>query len=227
VTSRAELDAGILPERSISPDATSIHMSDDVALPGALPVAPDSVPAADVRTPESFAKIYERYANFVWLSLQRLGVRKSDRQDLCHDVFVVAYKKLPSYTERSAIQRWLFAISLRLASNYRRKAYLRLERSVDSDEGEVPSPAIPEFAWPEASAARREAFTRARAILTRMQPLQRVVFVMFEVEGFGCDQIAAELGVPLGTVYSRLHTARKMFQAEAQSWAPRSKGTTR
>jgi DNA-directed RNA polymerase specialized sigma24 family protein len=57
--------------------------------------------------------------------------------------------------------------------------------------------------------------------------LQWVVFVMFEVEGFDCDQIAAELGVPLGTVYSRLHTARKMFQAEAQSWAPRSKGTTR
>jgi RNA polymerase sigma-70 factor (ECF subfamily) len=60
-----------------------------------------------------------------------------------------------------------------------------------------------------------------------MQPLQRVVFVMFEVEGFACDQIATELGVPLGTVYSRLHTARKMFQAEARSWVSPSKGTTR
>ena len=227
MTSRAELDAGLLPDRSISADATSIRVSDDVALPGALPVGPDAPPAADDRTPEAFASVYEKYANFVWLSLQRLGVRKSDRQDLCHDVFVVAYKKLPAYTERSAIQRWLFAISLRLASNYRRKAYLRLERSVDTEEGEVPSPAIPEFAWPEAAVARREAFARAREILARMQPLQRVVFVMFEVEGFACDQIAAELGVPLGTVYSRLHTARKMFQAEARGWASRAEGKTR
>jgi RNA polymerase sigma-70 factor (ECF subfamily) len=227
VTSRAELDAGLIGERSISPDATSIRVAEDVALPGAIPAAPDSSPAPDVRTPQAFASVYEKYANFVWLSLQRLGVRKSDRQDLCHDVFVVAYKKLPDYTERSAIQRWLFAISLRLASNYRRKAYLRLERSVDSDEGEVPSPAIPEFAWPEAAVARREAFGRAREILGRMHPLQRVVFVMFEVEGFSCDQIASELGVPLGTVYSRLHTARKMFQAEARGWASRTEGTTR
>ncbi len=227
MTSRVELDPRLLGERSISPDATSIRVSDDVALPGALPVAPDAPPATDARTPEAFASVYEKYANFVWLSLQRLGVRKADRQDICHDVFVVAYKKLPAYTERSAIQRWLFAISLRLASNYRRKAYLRLEWSVDSEDGEVPSPPIPEFAWPEAAVARREAFGRAREILARMQPLQRVVFVMFEVEGFSCDQIAAELGVPLGTVYSRLHTARKMFQAEARGWASRERGTTR
>ena len=60
-----------------------------------------------------------------------------------------------------------------------------------------------------------------------MRPLQRVVFVMFEVEGFSCDQIATELGVPLGTVYSRLHTARKMFQAEARGWTSRAEGKTR
>jgi RNA polymerase sigma-70 factor (ECF subfamily) len=178
--------------------------------------------------PDSFAGIYERYADFVWLSLQRLGVRKSDRQDLCHDVFVVAFRKLPSYTERSAVRRWLFAIALRLASNYRRKAYLRLERSADAPENETLAiPGIPEFAWPEASVARREAFDRAEAILAGMQPLQRVVFVMFEIEGMACDAIAAEIGVPLGTVYSRLHTARKLFQAEAQRWARGAKGNVR
>jgi RNA polymerase sigma-70 factor (ECF subfamily) len=154
-------------------------------------------------------------------------VRSNDRQDLCHDVFVVAYKKLPDYTERAAVRRWLFAISLRLASNYRRKAYLRFERSSDAFEGEDSSAPIPEFAWPEAAAARREAFARAETILADMQPLQRVVFVMFEIEGIACDAIATELGVPLGTVYSRLHTARKFFQAEAQRWAGGAKGAPR
>ena len=172
---------------------------------------------ADARSPQTFASVYETHADFVWKSLQRLGVRPSDREDLCHNVFVVAYQKLAAYTERAAIRRWLFAISLRLASNYRKKAYLRFERSVDTAGDDAASPSVPEFAWPEAAVMRREAFARANAILARMQPLQRVVFVMFEIEGIACDAIAAELGIPLGTVYSRLHAARKCFQIEAEA----------
>lgn len=225
MTSRVAPPGQMLPERSISRDTTSLAVSDPIGHSGAAPSGHDGSAVAHERTPDTFASIYEKYADFVWLSLQRLGVRASDRQDLCHDVFVVAYKKLPDYTERAALRRWLFAISLRLASNYRRKAYLRFERS--TDDGDDAGAPIPEFAWPEAAAARREAFARAETILADMQPLQRVVFVMFEIEGIACDAIATELGVPLGTVYSRLHTARKFFQAEAQRWARGSKGTTR
>ena len=182
---------------------------------------------ADAHSPRNFASVYETHADFVWKSLQRLGVRPSDREDLCHDVFVVAYQKLAAYTERAAIRRWLFAISLRLASNYRKKAYLRFERSVDSAGDDGASPQVPEFTWPEAAVMRREAFARANAILARMQPLQRVVFVMFEIEGIACDDIAAELGIPLGTVYSRLHAARKCFQAEAEAAARSREGERR
>jgi RNA polymerase sigma-70 factor (ECF subfamily) len=223
VTSHAESDDRVLDLRSISADETSVSVpvSDD----DERAKARDSGISAKPHAPDSFTAVYEKYADFVWLSLQRLGVRKSDRQDLCHDVFVVAYRKLPAYTERAAVRRWLFAIALRLASNYRRKAYLRFEHPIDSLEAD-PS-AIPEFAWPEAAVARREAFDHAEAILADMQPLQRVVFVMFEIEGFSCDAIATELGVPLGTVYSRLHTARKLFQGEARRWARESKGNAR
>jgi len=38
------------------------------------------------------------------------------------------------------------------------------------------------------------------------------VFVMFEIDGLSCDEIAATIGVPVGTVYSRLHAARRDFQ---------------
>jgi len=223
VTSQAESDDRVLAERSISADETSVPVADDAPRSEGSPR--DSGISTKAHAPDSFTVVYEKYADFVWLSLQRLGVRKSDRQDLCHDVFVVAFRKLPSYTERAAVRRWLFAIALRLASNYRRKAYLRFEQAGDSLEAE-PS-AVPEFAWPEAAVARREAFDHAETILANMQPLQRVVFVMFEIEGIACDAIAAELGVPLGTVYSRLHTARKLFQGEARRWARESKGNAR
>jgi RNA polymerase sigma-70 factor (ECF subfamily) len=223
MTARAAGGAQGFAERSISSNATSVSMSDEIVPPRAA----EGPASADASSPDSFAVIYEKYADFVWLSLQRFGVRQSDREDLCHDVFVVAYKKLAGYTEKAAIRRWLFAISLRLAANYRRKAYLRFERSVDSVDADSADPRVPEFTWPDAAAIRREAFTRANAILSRMAPLQRVVFVMFELEGIPCDAIASELGIPLGTVYSRLHAARKLFQLEAGRAAEARSGASR
>jgi len=42
------------------------------------------------------------------------------------------------------------------------------------------------------------------------------VFLMFEIEGMSCQQIADQVGVPVGTVYSRLHSARVFFEREAE-----------
>jgi RNA polymerase sigma-70 factor (ECF subfamily) len=78
------------------------------------------------------------------------------------------------------------------------------------------TPSAPESSSPERLALREEDLSQARTILARMPPIQRTVFLMFEVEGIPCDAIAAELGVALGTIYSRLHAARKTFQREAR-----------
>jgi RNA polymerase sigma-70 factor (ECF subfamily) len=217
MTSRAEKAGG---PRSISREETL----DSSEARGRLATeSPSGASASDVA--DDFRELYEKHVNFVWLTLQRLGVRPGDRDDLCHDVFLVAFKKLPTYSERSAARRWLFAICVRLAANHRRRARVRLERSVGSFDGtDAPAPAVAESSWPDAALGRQEAFERVHAILQRMQPLQRVVFVMFEVEGTPCDAIAADLGVALGTVYSRLHAARKTFQAEAERFAKLPKG---
>lgn len=211
MTARAHPSDRLPPGRSISGDATSLRDG------------PDELD----RPLDSFARVYEKYADFVWFTLQRLGVRESDREDLCHDVFVLAYKKLPGYTERDAVRRWLFAITVRLASNYRRKAYLHLERGGDALDADAGNPRVPEHAWPEAATARREAFARVRGILERMHPLGRVVFVMFEIEGLSSEEIAKELGIPLGTVYSRLHGARKLFRSEVKRGQKRGRGAER
>ena len=205
--------------RSISSEPTSIPESE----PARPQAGVESASSPHAPTFTDFQGIYEKHVDFVWLTLQRLGVRRSDREDLCHDVFLIAHQKLPDYTERSAVRRWLFAISVRVAANYRRKAYVRLERSVDAFD-QPSTPAVAESTWPDAALARRESFEMAHAILERMQPLQRVVFLMFEVEGTPCDAIATELGIPVGTVYSRLHAARKIFQREASRSPKPEKG---
>ena len=53
--------------------------------------------------------------------------------------------------------------------------------------------------------------TRNQQGLDTLTPEKRTVFILYELEGESCDAIAAGLGIPVGTVYSRLHSARRDF----------------
>jgi RNA polymerase sigma-70 factor, ECF subfamily len=152
--------------------------------------------------------IYGERAEFVWLTLQRLGVRDADLEDLAHDVFLIAHRKLRFYDGTSRVTTWLFGICLRVAANYRRRAHVRLERpmgGVETYEG------ISDGREPEELLGLREARVRLTAVLNSLDLTKRAVFVMFEVEGLSCGEIAAQVGIPVGTVYSRLHAARRAF----------------
>src|SRR5882724_638963 len=183
------------------------------------PLSTASEVTADLRA------IYAKWADFVWLTLQRLGVRYDDLEDVCHDVFVIAHRKLPEFDRRTQVNAWLFGICVRVAANYRRRAHIRLERAsgaLNQDEG---TPVVaPESARPDHEFVRQEAQARVEAIFDRMDLAKRAVFLMFEVEGFSCKEIAEQLGVPIGTVYSRLHAARQYVLHEIARQARVKKG---
>ena len=83
------------------------------------------------------------------------------------------------------------------------------------------NPPAPAWRRPDQEASDREQLERAERVLGRMSPVKRTVFVMFELEGLSCQEIADELGLPVGTVYSRLHSARQLFLAHAAKQAPK------
>ena len=169
-----------------------------------------STSQAPERGPDLSA-IYGERAEFVWLTLQRLGVRDADLEDVAHDVFLIAHRKLASYDGTARVTTWLFGICLRVAANYRRRAHVRLERPMGGAETYE---RVADSTPPEEILGLREARLRLSAVLDRIDLTKRAVFVMFEVEGLSCAEIATQMGVPLGTVYSRLHGARRAF-AEA------------
>src|SRR5688572_18292724 len=106
---------------------------------------------------------------------------------------------------------WLFGIALRVAAAHHRRAHRRLER-LDAQ------PALDHVSLshdPEEDTARREARDRVLSILDAMDLEKRAVFVMFELEEMAAPEIARELGIPVGTVYSRLDAARKEFTRAA------------
>ena len=160
----------------------------------------------------SLEAIHESHADFVWCSLQRLGVRPPDLEDALQDVFVVVHGKLSTFDGSSRLSTWLFGICLRVASGQRRKAYRHRETwSADLEGAAGTSP----DAEPEAALLEREARQTLEQVLDQLAPDRRAVFVMFEIEGIGCSEIADMLGLPLGTVYSRLSAARADFSKVA------------
>ena len=153
-------------------------------------------------------RLHDEYADFVRRSLQRLGVGQNNLEDALQDVFVVVHRRLSTYDSTAKMSTWLFGICLRVAAAHRRRACPRYEQgSLRIND----QPDQRRSADPEQSAMRREAEHRLELVLDTMALERRAVFVMFEIEGMPAGAIAEVLGVPTGTVYSRLHKARAEF----------------
>lgn len=168
-----------------------------VAAPSAFgPASPRALGVADV---------YAEHRDLVWATLQRFGVRSEDLEDAFQDVFIVVQQKLGQFDGGARVSSWLFSICRKVAATHRRRAKKARERA--SDE---PAESVTDMAHgPEEQAATRIAQTQLQKALDALDLDRRAVFVMFELEELPCDEIAALMGVPVGTVYSRLHAARK------------------
>lgn len=176
------------------------------------PVAAGNAPAAVRRSAAADARLramLEAHYDFVWRSLRRLGVPSTDVDDCAQQVFWVAAKKLDDIQEGSE-RAFLFGSAMRVASDARRSRSRRREAPALPEEStEAPDPG-PD---PEQAASMR----RARAVLDEVLdaiPMDlRAPFVLFELEEMSTAEIAAMLGLPTGTVASRLRRAREEFQA--------------
>jgi RNA polymerase sigma-70 factor (ECF subfamily) len=168
------------------------------------------------RSPLALADVHAEHTEFIWKTLHRLGVREPIVEDVFQEVFVVVLRRLHTFDGRSALTTWLFGICLRVARSYRRRAYFRRERAV-AEVGDAKGPVAPDRT-PEEALQRREAEARLQGILDSLELEHRAVFVMFEFDGLGCQEIADMIGVPLGTVHSRLHRARASFARAAERY---------
>jgi RNA polymerase sigma-70 factor, ECF subfamily len=165
------------------------------------------------------AAIYASQKAFVWLTLQRMGIRRPDLEDVFQDVFVIVHKRLHTYSPEAKLTAWLYGICLRSVARHRRRAFRRRER-VDGAHDEVAQPGVEHWHGqtesPEEQLRRRDRHAALNALLDMLDPDHRVVVVMFEIEDQSCADIAELIGVPVGTVHSRLHTARRKLAQAAE-----------
>lgn len=165
------------------------------------PDAPRAEKAVDLRA------LFTMHAPYVWNSLRRLGVPPPDLEDLTHDVFLQVQRHLGDYDTSRPVRPWLFAFALRIASQDRRRAYRRRETASD----EVARRAVDPAALPDARLAAEQDRQLVLAALDAIDLDRRAVFVLHEIDGVPMDEIAASLGIPVNTGYSRLRVARAEF----------------
>ena len=161
--------------------------------------------AAATPEPLIFESVYGQHFRAIWRTLRRLGVRDAQLDDAAQDVFVVVYRKLAEFDGRS-LRGWLYAIALRVASDYRRDAARRSSIPL----GEL----IADTALgPARITELNESVALLHKLLDELDVAKRTVFVLGELEQLSAPEIAEALSVNLNTVYARLRAARLQFDA--------------
>jgi RNA polymerase sigma-70 factor (ECF subfamily) len=158
-----------------------------------------------------FAELFDAEEAYVLRSLRRLGVHDADVEDVAHEVFLLVHAKLAELDGDRPVRPWLFAFCFRMAANHRRKARRSASNaSPPPEELADPSPRMDE---------RLEMEDDRRLVLTALEILdldRRAVFVMHCLDEIPIPEVAATLGIPLGTAYTRLRAAKQLFVEEVR-----------
>jgi RNA polymerase sigma-70 factor, ECF subfamily len=167
-----------------------------------------TIPAVAGVAPLDFDATYAAHFDYVFRVVARLSDR-SHAEDLSQEVWAVVHRRLPEFEGRAQVTTWLFQIAYHVVGNHLRRERVRrgFLALIGAAPAEVQAATAPGSIDGAAEAAR---LTAAVAALPWKK---RAVLMLHEVEGWPCDLIAERLGVPVATVYTRLHHARKELAA--------------
>ncbi|MCK6552828.1 sigma-70 family RNA polymerase sigma factor [Myxococcota bacterium] len=140
----------------------------------------------------------------------RLGGPRVAHEDAAHDVFIVVLRKLDTLERADRFPAWLFGITRRVLRKHRGRAWVL--RWAGSEVHEVADP----HQDPEGDYRRSETTRRVQVLLSSLPERQREVLVLCDLEERTAPEVAELLGIPLGTVASRLRLAREKFEKLAR-----------
>lgn len=158
--------------------------------------------------PRDFSAIYAQWFRPVYRWVRALGGPQAEVEDIAQEIFVVVQRNLPRFDGQN-LPGWLYGITTRTVSDYRRRRWFRntflRSREVMLEEIETGS------ATSEELLQRKQEQQRFYRLLASMNAKWRDSFILFEIEGYSGDEIAALKGIPAATVRTHLHRARKEF----------------
>jgi len=157
----------------------------------------------------AFGELVRRYQDRLFHAVYRMVDNAEDARDVVQEAFLNAYQSLDSFKGDSQFFTWLYRIAVNTAISMKRKH--RAILSIDAVRNGEPliDPTDPSPAnRPGYSMEQLEQERRVHRALKRLSPEHRAVLVMKDMRGQKYEEMAEVLGVPIGTIRSRLHRAR-------------------
>lgn len=170
---------------------------------------------------DAFAGIVEGYQGMVASVVSRALRDPDDTADVTQEVFVRAYRALPSFRGEAKFSTWLYRIALHTAMRHAGKAARERKHRVEPDP-ERPDlvatlPADPDDG-PETLVWKRMSHQMLREAVHDLPEKQRAVVILHYFESKSCEEIAEILGINVGTVWSRIHYAVRKLRPRMQDW---------
>jgi RNA polymerase sigma-70 factor (ECF subfamily) len=176
----------------------------EIVLPGELDNEREWIARAQAGDKAAYGKLVECYQHLIVSVAYHHGLDLAEAEDTAQETFVKAWLALPRYRESAgSLRAWL----CRIAINTARDAHRRERPAQELDEH------MPDSDYNPADQAEAQAKRWAvRRALDQLPAASRAALVLREYEGLSYMEIAAALGIPQGTVMSRLNYARNRLR---------------
>ncbi|MFT5087789.1 MAG: RNA polymerase sigma-70 factor (ECF subfamily) [Candidatus Latescibacterota bacterium] len=160
----------------------------------------------DVR---AFGDLVRQYYNLAYSLAYKVLDDPSDAEEITQDAFVKIHQALDSFRGDASLKTWIMRIVMRLSLNRRRDRSRSAWRRLGLHRGEEVELSAPAAQTPEAQYISSEMRTQVRRLVDQLPDSLRQVLILNSFEDLSYDEIAQILDIPIGTVSSRLHSARK------------------
>jgi RNA polymerase sigma-70 factor, ECF subfamily len=159
-------------------------------------------------TSQAFSDLHDQCRGRLLNSMIAVARNREEAEDLTATAFAAAFKNLNRFRGESSLYTWIHAIAMNEARSRRRRGAVSLESIDRSDAEELTEPDLL-----AQTLERTECCERIRRALRRLPGLYRRVLVDHFVSGASVRQIARRNRIPVGTVLSRIFTAKRLLRA--------------
>ncbi len=162
---------------------------------------------------EAFGKIVDSYQNRIYGFVRRLAPNSEDALDITQDVFIRAFQNFSKFDGRSSLRSWLFRIAHNLCIDRARKLGRRVDEVGFQDSENGLEFEVADDRWQADRLLLNEEFCAVvEAAIVSMSEKLRSVLILHDQEEMAYEDIAQAIGIPVGTVKSRLFLARAHLQ---------------
>ena len=160
----------------------------------------------------AFATLVASYEKLVYNIAYRFFCHAADAEDICQTVFLKVYQKLPEFRDYKGLKAWICAIASNACIDESRRRKGRQTESLYldlGDEGEMERPIPAADPSPEEALLEKEGVAAVEEAIARLPEEFRLCLVLRDLQQLSYEEVAAALGVSLGTVKSRLARGRE------------------